>query len=136
MTGRYETIILGLPTMTEAEFGEIVSTLETTISEGKGTLIRTEPWGKRKLAYTVQKFDEAYYALFFYDSPPALVHEIERRIRMNERLMKFLTVKVDWEEKVAIAAALKAARKPRPGLPPPMDDGGYDHGDLDDDGGR
>ena len=110
MTGRYETIIVGDPTLTDEEHGAIIAGLEATISEGKGTLIRTEPWGKRKFAYKVHKFDEGNYTLFFYDGEAALVKELERRIRMNDRLVRFLTVKVDWEEKVAKAEALRAAR--------------------------
>lgn len=124
MTGRYETIVVGVPTMTDDENNAIITSLQSTITEGKGTLIRTEPWGKRKLVYRVQKFDEGYYTLIFYECPSQLVHEVERRIRMNERLMRFLTVKVDWEEKVARAAALKAARKPR-SMPPTTDNGGF-----------
>ena len=133
MTTRYETIVVGVPTLTEEEFEEILTSLQSTIREGKGTVLKCEPWGKRKLAYRVQKFDEGYYALLFYESPPAVVHEVERRIRMNERLVKFLTVKVDW---VARAAELKAQRKPRSGPPRPVDDmaDAFDGGDME--GGR
>ena len=139
MTGRYETIIVGAPTLSEEDLGAIVTSLEGTIREGKGEVIRTEPWGKRKLAYRIQKFDEGYYTLFFYQSEPAVVHELERRIRMNERLIRFLTVKVDWEEKVARAAAQKAARRaPSPDVA--VDEGGFaemDGGDAgEDEGGR
>lgn len=136
MTTRYETIVVGVPTLTEEEFEEILTSLQSTIREGKGTVLKCEPWGKRKLAYRVQKFDEGYYALLFYESPPAVVHEVERRIRMNERLVKFLTVKVDWEERVARAAELKAQRKPRSGPPRPVDDmaDAFDGGDME--GGR
>jgi small subunit ribosomal protein S6 len=111
LRNRYETTFLGAPTLTEEENAAIVTALEGTITEGKGTLIRTEPWGKRRLAYRVQKFDEGYYTLLFYEAEPSVVHELERRIRLNENLLRFLTVKVDWEEKVARAAALKAARR-------------------------
>lgn len=107
---RYETIIVGDPTLTDDENTAIVGSLESTIAEGKGTLIRTEPWGKRKLAYRVQKFDEGIYTLFFYEGEAVLVKELERRIRMNDRLIRFITVKVDWEEKVAKAEAAKALR--------------------------
>jgi len=138
VTGRYETILVGVPTLTDDEFSEIVSSLQATVTEGKGTVIRTEPWGKRKLAYRVQKFDEAHYALLFYEGPSSLVHELERRIRMNERLMRFLTVKVDWEEKVARAAAEKAARRPRStGEAAVVEDGRFRYeGAADDEGER
>jgi len=111
LKARYETLVVGAPTLTEDESAAIVAALEGTIAEGKGSLIRTEPWGKKRLAYRVQKFDEGYYTLLFYEAEPAVVHELERRIRLNESLIRFLTVKVDWEEKVARAEALKAARR-------------------------
>ena len=111
MKARYETLVVGAPTLTEDESAAIVTGLEGTIAEGKGTLIRTEPWGKKRLAYRIDKFDEGYYTLLFYEAEPAVVHELERRIRLNESLVRFLTVKVDWEEKVARAEALKAARR-------------------------
>jgi small subunit ribosomal protein S6 len=133
VTTKYETIVVGVPTMTDDEFSGILSSLQSTIQEGGGTVLQCEPWGKKRLAYRVQKFDEGYYALLFHQSPAPVVHEVERRIRMNERLMKFLTVKVDWEEKVARAAELKAARRPRT-TPATRsdDDAGFDApGDMD-----
>jgi small subunit ribosomal protein S6 len=111
VTGRYETIVVGAPTLTEEEFAAVVTSLEAVIADGKGTLIRTEPWGKKKLAYRILKFDEGYYTLIFYEAEPSVVKEIERRIRMNDTLMRFITVKVDWEEKVAAAEAHKALRR-------------------------
>ena len=133
MKARYETLVVGAPTLTEEESAAIVGSLEGTIAEGKGALIRTEPWGKKRLAYRVQKFDEGYYTLLFYEAEPAVVHELERRIRLNESLIRFLTVKVDWEEKVARAEAAKALRR-RPTSPgPSTDDGiGFDDDDAGD----
>ena len=124
MKARYETLVVGAPTLTEDESAAIVTGLEGTIAEGKGTLIRTEPWGKKRLAYRVQKFDEGYYTLLFYEAEAAVVHELERRIRLNESLIRFLTVKVDWEEKVARAEALKAARRRPTGQPDAVADEG------------
>lgn len=114
MKDRYETIVVAAPTLTEDEVAALVTSLEGTIAEGHGTLIRTEAWGKKKLAYRIQKHEEGYYTLLFYESEPTVVRELERRIRMNDSLLRFLTVKVDWEEKVARAEVLKAARR-RPG---------------------
>jgi len=139
LKARYETLVVGAPTLTEDESAAIVTGLEGTIAEGKGTLIRTEPWGKKRLAYRVQKFDEGYYTLLFYEAEPAVVHELERRIRLNESLIRFLTVKVDWEEKVARAEALKAARRRPTGPGTPVDEPPRFDDDLDADdyeGGR
>jgi len=133
LKARYETLVVGAPTLTEEESAAIIGSLEGTIAEGKGELIRTEPWGKKRLAYRVQKFDEGYYTLLFYEAEPTVVHELERRIRLNESLLRFLTVKVDWEEKVARAEVLKAARR-RP-TPPGIAADESSRFDYDQDGG-
>ena len=99
--------------MTDDEFSGILVLAAIDDHGRRRNRPRSEPWGKKRLAYRVQKFDEGYYALLFHQSPAAVVHEVERRITMNERLMKFLTVKVDWEER---GRSRGRARRP-PGAP-------------------
>ena len=95
MTGRYETIIVGVPTLAEDEHGAIITALEATISEGKGTLIRTDAWGKRKLAYEVKKQLKGIYLYWQYLGTAGVVEEIERNLRMLDTVIRYYTVKVD-----------------------------------------
>ncbi len=123
---RYETTIIAAPNVTEDELNQIVAALEKVVADGGGTLIRTDRWGKRRLAFRVRKHEDGIYVLMFYEAPSAVVREIERRIRIEDRLIKFLTVLVDWEEKVARAEAARAARIRN--APPGRLDGGVPEG--------
>jgi small subunit ribosomal protein S6 len=127
---RYETIIIANPTASDEDLNTTVAHLEQVIADGGGTLIRTDRWGKRRLAYPVRKCEDGNYTLFFHESPAAVVRELERRIRIDDKLIKFITVRVDWEEKVARAEAERAARPPRPRRPGMDSD--EDFGDLGD----
>lgn len=90
---KYETVFVISPNSSEQETNDIVSSLEQVLTGGKGTLIKTDRWGKRKTAYPVEKFNEGQYVLFFYDAEGPLVKELERKMRMNEKIIRFLTVK-------------------------------------------
>ena len=59
----------------------------------------TEKMGRRRLAYTVKKFNDGFYVLLVIDAPAALVTELERRLRVSEPVIKFLTVRMDEEDK-------------------------------------
>jgi small subunit ribosomal protein S6 len=115
---RYETTVIAVPTLTEEEQNQLVAGLEQVIADAGGQLIRTDRWGKRRLAYRVRKQEDGFYFLFFYESPSSVVRELERRIRIDDRLIKFLSVLVDWEERVLKAEAARALRlknaPPRP----------------------
>ncbi len=73
-------------------------------------VLRVDRWGKRRLAYRVKKFEDGIYTLFFYEAPREVISELERRIRIDDRLIRFLTVHVDWEGKLARAEQERAAR--------------------------
>jgi small subunit ribosomal protein S6 len=130
---RYETTVIAVPTLTDDEQNSLVAGLEQVIADAGGKLIRTDRWGKRRLAYRVRKQEDGFYFLFFYEAPPSVVPELERRIRIDDRMIKFLSVLVDWEEKVLKAEAARALRlknaPPRPAGARVLDDD--DGGDDD-----
>lgn len=90
--GKYETIMILSPDLLDQQISDLISPLEQSIKETNGNLIQTDQWGKRKLAYPVKKYDEGFYILFFYEAGGDTVKELERRMRMNENVIKFLTV--------------------------------------------
>ncbi|HET6330740.1 MAG TPA: 30S ribosomal protein S6, partial [Holophagaceae bacterium] len=98
---RYETIFIASPTLTEEQADELVKFFEGIIAEQGGELIKTDKWGRRKLAYEVQKFSEGYYTLFEMDADNKLVAELERRFRNHESVIKYLSVRMDGLEKAA-----------------------------------
>ncbi len=88
------------------------------ITNGKGTVDKVDKWGVRKLAYRVQKYGEGNYTLIQFSSAPELVHEVERRMRVTDMVIKFITVRIDEKmkkiEKRKKARDKRAARRPAP----------------------
>jgi len=77
-----------------------------------GTVLRVDKMGKRRLAYTVRRFNDGIYVLMVIEGGGAVIHELERRLRVTEPVIKFLTVRVDEEQKrLAKIKALRDARK-------------------------
>jgi len=89
---RYETVFILSPDVSEQETNQIISSFGQVIAEGKGTLIQTDRWGKRRFAFPIYKFGEGNYYLFFYEADGSIVKELERKMRMNENVLRFLTV--------------------------------------------
>ncbi len=98
---RYETIFIASPTLTDEQSDELVKQYEGIIAEQGGELLKTDKWGRKKLAYEVQKFSEGYYTLFEMNAGPTLIAELERRFRNNDAVIKYLSVRMDEAEKAA-----------------------------------
>ena len=98
---RYETIFIASPTLTDEQSDELVKQFEGIIAEQGGELLKTDKWGRKKLAYEVQKFSEGYYTLFQMNAGPKLVAELERRFRNNDAVIKYLSIRMDEAEKAA-----------------------------------
>ena len=109
---RYETIFIASPTLTDEQADELVKMYEGIIAEQGGELLKTDKWGRKKLAYEVQKFSEGYYTLFEMNAGPKLIAELERRFRNNEVVIKFMSVRLDEDAK---SAARRQARFEREG---------------------
>ncbi len=94
MLRHYETLILVNPDLTNEENNEIVENLKKVIEDRGGEVITVDDWGIRELAYEVRKHTTGRYVRFEYALPPTEVSEFERRIKLNENIFKFLTVKL------------------------------------------
>ena len=97
----YETIFIASPVLTDEQADELVKQFEGIIAEQGGELLKTDKWGRKKLAYEVQKFSEGYYTLFEMNAGPDLIAELERRFRNNDAVIKYLSVRMDVAEKAA-----------------------------------
>ena len=104
----YEIMFIVRPDIEEAEIDKIVETFSGYVTQGGGAVKQTEKMGRRRLAYTVRKFNDGFYVLLIVDAPASLIHEIERRLRVSEQVIKFITVRMDEEEKRL--AKIKAIR--------------------------
>jgi small subunit ribosomal protein S6 len=119
----YEELFIVKPDAPEEQVDAYISQLKELIAGGKGSVEKVEKWGKRKLAYRVARFDEGQYVLIQFSSGPELVKEIERRMRVTDQVIKFLTVRIDEKQKKIDKRRKqrekRAARKPPPPAPAP-----------------
>jgi small subunit ribosomal protein S6 len=72
-----------------------VENLRTQLTAAGATVDKVEKWGKRRLAYKVDKYREGFYVLFQFTSEPPAVKELERRLRVADTVLKFITVRID-----------------------------------------
>ena len=99
MQRTYELMFIVRPDMAEEDVDRLISTLESNITSGGGTVKSVERMGRRRLAYVVRKFHDGLYILMTIAGGGELMKELERRLRVTEPVIKFLTVRVDEEEK-------------------------------------
>jgi small subunit ribosomal protein S6 len=112
MQRTYEIMFIVRPDIQEEEVDQLIAGLVSNIANGGGTVKQTEKLGRRKLAYVVKKFGEGNYVLLTVQAEGSLVGEIERRLRVSEQVIKFLSVRIDEEEKRrAKMKAIRATRK-------------------------
>jgi small subunit ribosomal protein S6 len=103
------------PDLEDEEADKLIESLTNTVKNGGGAVRSAEKMGRRKLAYTVRKFSDGSYVLLTIEATGPVVLELERRLRVTEQVIKFITVRMDEEEKRL--AKLKASRgtRRRPG---------------------
>ena len=91
----YEELFIVKPDVLDEEVDALVETLRTHLTTLGATVDKIDKWGKRRLAYRVDKYREGTYVLFQFTAAPEHVHEFERRLRVSDPVLKFLTVRVD-----------------------------------------
>jgi len=118
MNRTYELMFIVRPDMVDEELDKIISTLENQVTTSGGTVKSVERMGKRRLAYKVRKFQDGMYILLTVEGSGALIHELERRLRVTEPVIKFLTVRIDEEQKrLDKIKAIRDARRKAPPAP-------------------
>jgi small subunit ribosomal protein S6 len=112
MNRTYELMFIVRPDMTDEDLDKLIATLGTAVTSSGGTITKVEKMGKRRLAYTVRRFHDGIYVLLTLEGGGAVVLELERRLRVTEQVIKFLTVRIDEEQKrLDKIKALRASRK-------------------------
>ncbi len=109
---RYETIFITHPEISEEDHAELEKKLRATVATWKGDIVKLEDWGTKKLGYEIHKNSRGRYFLLEYLAAADLVRELERNLRLNDRVLKFQTVKVDER------AASDAPKTPKEATPP------------------
>jgi small subunit ribosomal protein S6 len=91
----YEHVLIARQDISPQQVDALVEDITRTITEQGGTVGKSEYWGLRNLAYRVRKNRKGHYCLLNIDAPAAAVHELERRQRINEDVLRFITIRVD-----------------------------------------
>ena len=96
----YENLVIVKPTFTAEEIQASIKAVEEVITSNGGEIAATTAMGMRKLAYPIDKNERGYYQVIYYSAAPAAIAEIERRFRINEDLLRFVTIKYDTNREV------------------------------------
>jgi len=118
----YEELFIVRPDATPEEVDPFIEQLKNVITHTGGTLEKADKWGVRKLAYRVLKYNEGQFILLQFNAQPDTVKEIERRLRVADFVLRFITVRIDEKlkriEKRRRARDKRAARRPAPSSAP------------------
>jgi len=90
----YEVTFLTRPDLDEAEYKAAASKFEKMIKDSGANMINVEHWGQQKLAYEISNFNSAYYTYIEFEGDPQANEDVEREFRYDERILRYLTVKV------------------------------------------
>ncbi len=91
----YEELFIVKPDAPEEEIDQFIEQMKSVVSGAGGSVDKVDKWGKRRLAYRVDKYREGAYVLFQFNAAPETVKEFERRLRVSDLVIKFLTVRID-----------------------------------------
>jgi small subunit ribosomal protein S6 len=100
----YETVFILTPVLSDVQVKEAVDKFRTVITENGGQLVHEEDWGLKKLAYPIQKKSTAFYSMMEFQAEGTLVEKLETEFRRDERVIRFLTFKLD---KYAVEYAIR-----------------------------
>ncbi|MFO7924190.1 MAG: 30S ribosomal protein S6 [Bacteroidales bacterium] len=95
MLNQYETVFIITPVLSEAQMKEAVEKVRKTITDNGGEIVHYEDWGLRKLAYPINNKSTGFYNHFEFRSPGELIGKLETGYKRDERIMRFLTFRMD-----------------------------------------
>jgi small subunit ribosomal protein S6 len=114
----YETLCIFHPELPEARVKELSAWMQKIVEGASGTVIRADEWGMRDLAHLIKKQRRGYYILLEYDAPGATVKELERNLRINENVLRFLST---VRKPVAAEPSVQPSSTPAPPAAPQED---------------
>jgi small subunit ribosomal protein S6 len=114
MQRTYEVMFIVRPDQSDEDIDKLISNLESNVTTAGGTVKSFEKMGKRRLAYIVRKFMDGFYILLTLEGSGELVKEIERRLRVTEQVIKFISVRTEAAAAAAAQAATEAGAEPSP----------------------
>ena len=95
MLNHYETVFITTPVLSESQMKEAVEKFKSILTDNDAKVVQEENWGLRKLAYPIQKKSTGFYYLIEFESEGSLIDKLETEYRRDERIIRFLTVRLD-----------------------------------------
>ncbi len=121
---RYETIFITHPELSEEELSELQQKVNSILAGYKGDLIKFDDWGTKKLTYEIRKNSRGHFFLVDYLAGTDLIRELERNLRLNDRVLRFQTVRIGdqispealkaLKEDVGVEKTTKTIERPEP----------------------
>ena len=108
----YEHVFLARQDLAQAQIDTLAENATNILSENGGKVVKTETWGLKSLAYKIQKNRKAHFVMLEVDAPPAALAELERQTRINEDVIRFMTIRVD-EHEAGPSAMMRRAERDR-----------------------
>ena len=91
----YESVVIARPELTESQIENLINSLSKIISDEKGKVVKKENWGLRSLAYKIKNNKKGHYFMLNLDSEPPTIFEYERQMRINEDIIRYLTIRIN-----------------------------------------
>ena len=114
----YEVVFIAAPTLTPEELDAFIAQMQTVVEGKNGKVVKVDNWGKKSLAYKIKKFRDGYYVILTIDADGAIIAELERRFRVADHVIRFLSVRIDEDlkrsEKMKAARQRKSKSRPVP----------------------
>lgn len=105
----YEIVYIVVPSTTDDDLAKLNSQLEKVVADLGGKIVKTDLWGRKKLAYKIGKYEEGVYVVLYIEGSGKEIAEVERRLRVNDAVIRHMTVRTD--EDLKRAEKLKSRRK-------------------------
>jgi small subunit ribosomal protein S6 len=114
----YEVAFIAAPTLTSEELEGFVAQMQTVVEGKNGKVVKVDNWGKKSLAYKIKKFRDGYYVILTLEADGTIIAELERRFRVADHVIRFLSVRIDEDlkrsEKMKITRQRKSVPTPAP----------------------
>jgi small subunit ribosomal protein S6 len=114
----YENVFIARQDISSVQVEGLTETFTKVINDNEGKIVNTESWGLRTLAYRIKKNRKGHYVMFHIDAPAAAIHEMERQMRINEDVLRYLTIKIDAFDEGPSVMMASRARDERPSQTP------------------
>ena len=114
----YEVVFVAAPTLSNEELETFISHTQSVVEGKNGKVVKVDNWGKKSLAYKIKKYRDGYYVVLTLEGDGAMIAELERRFRVTDFVIRFISVRIDEDlkrsEKLKAMRQRKAASKHQP----------------------